>query len=179
MVDKRSLRSNKPTNSASTNGEKVTSPTQSQESIPNSQNKTVTAKSPPTRSKPVPGKKGVINSEDTDMGEDKHQTNGSDQLQNGVNGTSEDIEMEDESVAPGTGVKTKDKDGDEEMTVVVPPSKTAKASGTTGKGQDGDMDVDGMDKNVDTPEEVKVDPVAKAVSGLYTAPTQLSSRPQT
>src|SRR2546421_4113469 len=128
MVDKRSLRSNKPANSASTNGEKVTSPTQSQESIPNSQNKTVTAKSPSTRSKSVPGKKGVINSENTDMGEDKPQTNGNDLVQNGVNGTSEDIEMDDESTSPVTGAKGKDKDGDEEMTVVVPPSKTAKVS---------------------------------------------------
>ena len=101
------------------------------------------------------------------MGEDKPQTNGNDLVQNGVNGTSEDIEMDDESTSPVTGAKGKDKDGDEEMTVVVPPSKTPKLG--TDKGQDGDMDVDVV-KDADTPEEVKVDPVAKAVSGLYTAP---------
>src|SRR5579859_7587102 len=146
MVDKRSLRSNKPANSTSANGDKVTSPAKpSQGVISSSQGKSAPGKVPSTRTKS--GTNRTTASGDSNMGEDKPQMNGSDPVENGVNGTSEDIEMEDSPAAPAKG--NIDKDGDDEMTVVFPPPKSSKLLGNTSKDMDGDMEVDGIDKNVE------------------------------
>jgi 26S proteasome regulatory subunit N3 len=167
MVDKRALRSNKPTASSSTNGEKATSSSSSsQNSVTNSQGKSGLAKTPSTRTRAATGKLG--NSAATDMGDDKPHINGTEPVENGVstNGTS-DVEMKDDSSEPPRKAKQgKDKDGDEEMTVVVPPSKGSKLSGEAAKDREGDVTMEGSGEAKDeTPAEVKEDPVAKAVSG--------------
>lgn len=101
-----------------------------------------------------------------DMPSKTPHTNGSDPVENGVNGA-EDVEMKDDAPNPlkgGKGKKTKE--GDEEMTVVVPPSKGSKLSGPPPKDSEGDVAMDGFedDKEEDAG-AVKVDPVAKAISG--------------
>lgn len=94
-------------------------------------------------------------------------TNGSDPVENGVNGT-KDVEMKDDAPAPLKGGKGKKaKDGDEEMTVVVPPSKGSKLSAPPPKDTEGDVAMDGVEElnGADTG-AVKVDPVAKAISDI-------------
>jgi 26S proteasome regulatory subunit N3 len=95
-------------------------------------------------------------------------TNGSDPVENGVNGT-KDVEMKDDAPAPLKGGKGKKaKEGDEEMTVVVPPSKGSKLSTPPPKDTDGDVAMDGVEElNGEDAGAVKVDPVAKAVSGTF------------
>lgn len=95
-------------------------------------------------------------------------TNGNEPLENGVNGT-KDVEMKDDAPAPlkgGKGKKLNEKE--EEMTVVVPPSKGSKLSAPPLKDTDGDVAMDGPeDLNDEDAGAVKIDPVAKAVSGSY------------
>ena len=95
-------------------------------------------------------------------------TNGTDKVENGVNGT-KDVEMKDDAPAllkGGKGKKTKE--GDEEMTVVVPPSKGSKLSAITPKETDGDVAMGGAEEgNDEDAGAVKVDPVVKAVSGMF------------
>lgn len=95
-------------------------------------------------------------------------TNGDKPTENGVNGTN-DIEMKDDPPAPlkaGKGKKTKE--GDEEMTVVVPPPKGSKLSAPPPKDDEGDVSMDGStEAKGEDAGAVKVDPVAKAVSGTY------------
>ncbi|KAH0543309.1 hypothetical protein FGG08_002372 [Glutinoglossum americanum] len=168
MVDKRALRSNKPTSSSSTNGEKAaSSSSSSHNSVANPQGKSALGKTSSTRTKAAPGKLG--NAAATDMGDDKPHINGTEPVENGVstNGTT-DVEMKDDTSEPPTKVKQgKDKDGDEEMTVVVPPSKGLKLSGEVVKSRESDVVMEGSDEVKDeTAAEVKEDPVAKAVSDI-------------
>ena len=93
------------------------------------------------------------------MGDDQAHTNGTDPVENGVNGT-EDVEMKEDSPTNGHR-QHKDGDGDEEMTVVVPAAKDAKESG---RDQEGDVAMDGTEgeeKSVD-----EVDPKVKAITGM-------------
>lgn len=96
-------------------------------------------------------------------------TNGTDPVENGngVNGT-KDVEMKDDAPAPlkgGKGKKTKE--GEEEMTVVVPPSKGSKLASLREDG-DGDVVMDGAGEgNGEDGAEVVVDPVVKAVAGMF------------
>jgi 26S proteasome regulatory subunit N3 len=94
-------------------------------------------------------------------------TNGTDPVENGINGT-KDVEMKEDAPAPikgGKGKKVKD-GSEEEMTVVVPPSKGSKLSALPPADGDGDVLMDGSETTgEDKPAEVEVDPVEKAVSG--------------
>jgi 26S proteasome regulatory subunit N3 len=93
-------------------------------------------------------------------------TNGNEPVENGVNGT-KDVEMKDDaptSLKGGKGKKAKE--GEEEMTVVVPPSKGSKLSAPPPKDNDGDVAMDGSEEaDGEDAGAVKIDPVAKAVSG--------------
>ena len=100
------------------------------------------------------------------MSGDKPQMNGTDPLENGINGT-EDVEMDDNTSNPRSKAKSgKDKDGDEEMTVVVPPPKASKISGVSQKDNETDITMNGSTE-IDT--DVTADPVidlkAKAIAG--------------
>jgi 26S proteasome regulatory subunit N3 len=93
-------------------------------------------------------------------------TNGTDPVENGVNGTN-DVEMKDDAPAPlkgGKGKKAKE-GSEEEMTVVVPPSKVSKLSAPPPKDNGGDVPMDGSEEGAEDDGAVKVDPVAKTVSG--------------
>lgn len=101
-----------------------------------------------------------------DMPSKTPHTNGNDPVENGINGT-KDIEMKDDAPAPLKGGKGKKaKDGDEEMTVVVPPSKGSKLSAPLKKDNEGDVAM-GEEETNGEDGAVKVDPVAKAVSGMW------------
>ena len=92
-------------------------------------------------------------------------TNGNEPVENGVNAT-KDVEMKDDaptSLKGGKGKKAKE--GEEEMTVVVPPSKGSKLSAPPPKDDDGDVAMDGSEADGEDSGAVKIDPVAKAVSG--------------
>ena len=92
-------------------------------------------------------------------------TNGTDPVENGVNGA-KDVEMKDDAPAPLKGGKGKKaKEGEEEMTVVVPPSKGQKLAGLGKKDDEGDVAMDGEEAAEEEDGAVKVDPVAKAVAG--------------
>jgi 26S proteasome regulatory subunit N3 len=93
-------------------------------------------------------------------------TNGTDPVENGVNGT-KDVEMKDDALNPLKGGKAKKpKEGEDEMTVVVPPSKGSKLSAPPPKDNDGDVSMDGSEEaSGEDSGAPKVDPVAKAISG--------------
>ena len=95
-------------------------------------------------------------------------TNGTDPVENGINGT-KDIEMKDDAPAPLKGGKGKKaKEGEDEMTVVVPPPKGSKLSAPLAKDDDGDVAMDGAaETNGEDAGAVKVDPVTKAVAGMF------------
>jgi 26S proteasome regulatory subunit N3 len=101
------------------------------------------------------------------MSNNKPPTNGTDPVENGVNGT-EDIEIEEDSSKPSGRTKSvKDKDGDEEMTVVVPPPKASKLSGTPQKDDEGDIAMNGVaEADAKEPIEQVEDPKDKAVAGM-------------
>lgn len=93
-------------------------------------------------------------------------TNGTDPVENGVNGT-KDIEMKDDAPSSLKGGKGKKaKEGEEEMTVVVPPSKGQKLAGLSRKDAEGDVAMDGEEAAVEDDAAVKVDPVAKTVADI-------------
>ena len=100
------------------------------------------------------------------MNGDKPHINGTDPVENGVNGT-EDVEMDEEptdSTAPSK--RSRDKEGDEEMTVVVPPAKGQKLSGDPDPTKQADVVMDGADTAaVKEAEEEVVDPKVKAING--------------
>ena len=107
-------------------------------------------------------------------------TNGTDPVENGINGT-KDIEMEDDaptSLKGGKGKKAKE--GEDEMTVVVPAPKGSKlAAPPPGKDRDGDGDVamDGSEETgVQDDGAVKVDPVVQAVGGRSTSACRYRQR---
>lgn len=97
-------------------------------------------------------------------------TNGEKAIENGINGT-KDVEMKDDAPTSMKGGKGKKiKEGEEEMTVVVPPSKGSKFSAPPVKDTEGDVTMDGfVDEDAEDVGAVKVDPVAKAVSGSLTS----------
>jgi 26S proteasome regulatory subunit N3 len=110
------------------------------------------------------------------MGGDKPHLNGSDPVENGVNGT-DDVEMgEDEPDSTVPKKSGKDKEGEEEMTVVVPPSKGTKLSGVPEPDQEGDVVMEGAEKeSPQKPEEEDVDPGVKLIAGTSTLLSHFSS----
>ena len=150
--ERRNLRSNKET-SSSTNGEEPRANSQSSNS---SKDKPVPTRTTSSKGKTVPTKKTL----GKEAAEDKPHTNGTEPVENGVNG-SEDIDMVDdgpETVKIGTEVG-----GEDEMTVVVPPPKSSKLSGEPSKDEEGNIAMENTDKSDGvTPE---LDPKAKAVAG--------------
>lgn len=157
MPERRSLRSNKPDASSSTNGGKASSNPQSSSS---SKDKTHPARSTSSRSKSFPNKKGITAAAKETNG-DQHRVNGSDAVENVIDGV-DDLGADDQQ-ANSTSVKKagKDKDGDEEMTVVVPPSKASKISGSP-KHNQGDTAMNGVDEPESKDTDDAVDPEAKA-----------------
>jgi 26S proteasome regulatory subunit N3 len=111
------------------------------------------------------------------MSGDKPSANGTDPLENGINGT-DDIEMEDESSkSAGRTKSAKDKDGDEEMTVVVPPPKVAKSAGAPQKDDEGDIAMNGtVEAEVNESTESAEDPKTKTRTGMFLV-TQFSIFP--
>ena len=163
-AERRTLRSNKSETSSSANGEKPRSDSQSS---PNKKDRPAPNRSASSRSKSISNKKGATTLA-KDMSGDKPQMNGngSDPLENGVNGT-DDLEMDqDSSKSTGKTKPGKDKDGDEEMTVVVPPAKGSKLSGEPAKDDEGDVAMNGAtEDDVKEPAEPVVDPKSKAITG--------------
>ncbi len=152
--ERRNLRSNKET-SSSTNGEKASSNSTSSGS---SKDKPVPTRATSSKSKAVPSKKPS----GKEVGGDRPQTNGSDPIENGVNGA-EDVDMVDdgpEKIKIGTN-----KDGEDEMTVVVPPPKGVKLSGEPGKDEEGDVAMENTVSVEDVSHEAKADPKLKAIAG--------------
>ncbi|KKA24804.1 hypothetical protein T310_1163 [Rasamsonia emersonii CBS 393.64] len=104
------------------------------------------------------------------MGGDQPHANGSEPVENGVNGV-EDVEMEEDTAGgPTSSIQTnKDRDGDE-MTVVVPPSKGSRLSGQPGqdtkKDQEGDVSMEGTEEKEAKETEPEIDPRAKAVQDI-------------
>jgi 26S proteasome regulatory subunit N3 len=93
-------------------------------------------------------------------------TNGTDPVENGINGT-KDVEMKEDtpsSMKGGKGKKTKE--SDEEMTVVVPPSKGSKLSAPQPIDANNDVAMGESEKPADAKTEEEVDPVAKTISGM-------------
>lgn len=149
-AERRSLRSNK---SDTTNGERARS--DSQNSNTNSKDKPTHSRTTSKSNKTLAGKAGLQAAKE--MSGDKGRANGTEPVENGVNGT-EDVEMGDESL------KSKlNKDGDDEMTVVVPPTKGPKLAGEPGPEESGDVAMDGTDGDAGKSEVV--DTKAKAVAG--------------
>jgi 26S proteasome regulatory subunit N3 len=101
------------------------------------------------------------------MSGDKPPTNGTDPVENGINGT-EDVEMEEESSKSSSRTKSgRDKDGDEEMTVVVPPPKATKLSSAPQKDDEGDIAMNGTaEVEVKETSEPIEDPKSKATTGM-------------
>lgn len=170
-VERRSLRSNsKSDTSSSTNGEKARS--NSQSSTSNKDKAAPTTRSAANKAKSAPAKKGAAGkgaSNSNPMGGDQPHANGSEPVENGVNGV-EDVEMEEDTAGgPTSSIQTnKDRDGDE-MTVVVPPSKGSRLSGQPGqdtkKDQEGDVSMEGTEEKEAKETEPEIDPRAKAVQG--------------
>ncbi|KAI9758251.1 MAG: hypothetical protein M4579_003110 [Chaenotheca gracillima] len=159
MVDKRSLRSNKPDGSnGDANG--------SSQPDSNGQDRPAPARAPSSKTKTVASKKGTSNDDAQDTGDQSQRTNGV--QSNGTNGSTEDVEMgEGEDNKPNGKGKGKDADGDEEMTVVVPPSKGSKLSANGKQDKEGDVAMDEPEKSEDaTEEEEEVDPVVKAIQDV-------------
>lgn len=96
---------------------------------------------------------------------DQPHANGSDPVENGVNG-SEDIEMGEDSAGGPTSSfnASKDRQGDEKMTVVVPPTKGSRLPGDQGK--EGDVPMEGAEDETQK-SEAEVDPKAKAIQGWF------------
>jgi 26S proteasome regulatory subunit N3 len=159
MPERRSLRSNKPDTSSSTNREKARSNSQSSSSNKDRPHPT---RSTSSRNKSISGKKGITASaKDTDG--DSPRVNGSDLAENGVNGINEGEADDKHSTLAGLKKSGKDKDGDEEMTVVVPPSKASKTSGEPGKGEEADVAMNGTEGEESKPTADGPDPQAKAI----------------
>ncbi|KAH8703926.1 putative proteasome regulatory particle subunit [Talaromyces proteolyticus] len=174
-VERRSLRSNsKGDTSSSTNGEKARSNSNSTASKDKAAPTTRSAAANKAKSAPqLPKKaatKGASSSNSSNsMSGDQPQRNGTDPVENGVNGA-EDAEMEEDTPGgPTSSIKTSwEHDGDE-MTVVVPPSKGARLSGTDHKkneekNEEDDVAMEGTEE--DSAKEPEVDPRVKAVQDI-------------
>ncbi|KAK3173385.1 hypothetical protein OEA41_006714 [Lepraria neglecta] len=150
--ERRNLRSSKET-SSSTNGEKARS---------NSQSSSSKDKPVPTRATSSKGKALPKKTSGKETAGDKPQTNGTEPIENGINGT-DDIDMVDdgpEKVKIGN-------EGEDEMTVVVPPPNSSKLSGEPGKDDEGDIAMDNTEGAETTgPEANQVDPKVKAVTDI-------------
>ena len=147
--ERRNLRSSKES-SSSTNGEKTRS---------NSQNSSSKDKPVPTRT--TSSKTKALASKKTsakDANGDQPQTNGTEPIENGING-SEDVDMLDDA---SERVKV-GKDGEDEMTVVVPPPNSSKLSGEPVIDAEGDLSMEATDSSESA--GVEADPRAKAVAG--------------
>jgi 26S proteasome regulatory subunit N3 len=93
--------------------------------------------------------------------------NDRDPVENGVNGT-KDVEMKDDAPSSLKGGKGKKaKEGEEEMTVVVPPPKGSKLSVPPPNNGDEDVSMEGATEGGEEAGAEKVDPVAKAVAGMW------------
>lgn len=136
----------------------------SQNSSSNKDNKdkAAPARAPANKAKSGASSKKGGSANNSGMGEgEQRQTNGSDQTENGVNGSG-DVEMgEDTAGAPTSSINTrKEREGDE-MTVVVPPSKGSRLPGDKGQDKEGDVAMEGDESQT----EPQVDPKAKAIQG--------------
>ncbi|KAL8713974.1 MAG: hypothetical protein Q9220_002120 [cf. Caloplaca sp. 1 TL-2023] len=153
--ERRNLRSNKET-SSSANGGKARSNSQSS----NAKDKPVPTRSTSSKSKASAARK--VTSSGKESSGSKPQTNGTDPVENGVNGT-DDVDMVDEGQQP---VKANG-DADEEMTVVVPPPKSSRLSGEHGNDPSDDTAMDGADqKDAGKGEPEEADPKVKAISDI-------------
>jgi 26S proteasome regulatory subunit N3 len=165
-IERRSLRSNsKSDTSSSTNSEKTRSASQ-----PNGKDKaTPTTRAAANKAKTAPSKKAATGKGSTGNNQDEQpHINGSDPVENGVNGV-EDVEMgEDENAAGGPTSATptnKELEGDK-MTVVVPPAKGPRLSADIGANKEGeDVAMDGADEETTAVKEPEIDPRVKAVQG--------------
>ena len=157
--ERRTLRSNK--ESASTNGEKARSDSQSSAST---KDKPLPARATSSKSKAGLVKKGISGNSAKDMAGDKPKTNGAEPVENGLN-SSEDVEMEDDGAGKSRPNGTKE--GEDEMTVVVPPPNSSKLSGQPVKEVEVDVDMDEVQHppNGDIQGADHVDPKVKATSG--------------
>ena len=158
--ERRNLRSNKDS-TPSTNGEKTRSDSTNSAS---NKDKPVPARTASSKGKGLPSKKGITNTSAKDVNGDKAKTNGTETIENGVNG-SEDTEMVDEVAdKPSIGHS---KEGEDEMTVVVPPPKSSKLAAEPSRDDEGDIDMeDTLENKTDTAEAVEVNPKVKAISGM-------------
>lgn len=163
MPERRSLRSSKPeSSSSSTNGDKARSNSQSSGS---NKDKPQPTRSTSSRSKSFSSKKGITSAAKDTNGDQNH-INGTNPVENGVDG-SNDPEL-DEKQNNSTSIKKsgKEKDVDEEMTVVVPPSKVIKADEVTEKDDEGDIAMNGAEDAGSKVEDDPVDPQANAAEGM-------------
>ncbi|KAK2753824.1 26S proteasome non-ATPase regulatory subunit [Onygenales sp. PD_40] len=147
--ERRTLRSNK--SDASANGDKARSNSQSSSSTKDKPAPT----RPSTRSKTS---KGAAKS----MAADQPHTNGSEPVENGVNG-SDDVEMADDAAngSPQQG----EAEGDDEMTVVVPPAKGSRLSGEPEQNQQ-DVAMEEAEDAEAAKAGVETDPREKALSDI-------------
>ena len=153
--ERRNLRSNKDSSSSSTNGEKARS---NSTSSGTSKDKPVPTRSTSSKNKTLPTKKPSTK-ESTG---DKPLANGTEPIENGVNG-SEDIDMIDEGPEKAKkGVNNKNED---EMTVVVPPPKASNIAGEHENGDERDVTMEGSEDTGAVTSEAVVDPKAKAITG--------------
>ena len=149
--ERRNLRSNKES-SSSTNGEKARSNSQSS----NSKDKPVPTRATSSKSKAPATKKASAK----DGSDDKPQSNGTEPIENGVNGGG-DIDMLDEE-----SEKVKFGKEGEDMTVVVPPPNSSKLSGEPRKNDEGDLAMDETDAAaMKGPQTEHIDPMVKAFTG--------------
>ncbi|KAL1961515.1 hypothetical protein VTN77DRAFT_1656 [Rasamsonia byssochlamydoides] len=149
-VERRSLRSNsKPDPSSSANGDKARS---NSNSTSNKDKTAPTTRSAANKAKAAPAKKGASGksaaNSNNSSGDQPH-ANGSDPVENGVNGV-EDVEMEENTA--------------------VPPSKGSRLSGPPAqenkKDQEGDVSMEGTEEKETQETEPEVDPRAKAVQDI-------------
>ena len=158
--ERRTLRSSKET--SSTNGEEPRSNSQSSSS---NKDKPVPTRATSSKGKTLATKK----TPGKEASEDKPQTNGTEPVENGINGT-EDVDMVDdgpEKVKVGTS-----NEGEDEITVVVPPPKSSKLSGEPSKDEEGDVAMENTDKGHGV--SPGLDPTAKTVAGMR---LRLSQKP--
>ena len=170
MPERRSLRSKKADNTTSSaNGDTVKSNSQSSSS---NKDKPQPARSTSSRSKSF-SKKKSINSTAEDTNGDKPHINGSTPVENDIDGAGEPEVDDQESTSASLKQSGKDKDGDEEMTVVVPPSKASKISGSSGPDEDIDTAMSGTEASESKIPDDAVDPEAKAVDSMYFPPKDI------
>ncbi|KAJ9297095.1 hypothetical protein DTO271G3_4856 [Paecilomyces variotii] len=143
-AERRSLRSNsKADPSSSANGEKTRSGSQSSSSKDKA---TPTTRSAANKAKAAPAKKGAKSNANSEMsGNEQPHANGSERVENGVNG-SEDVVMEEDTA--------------------VPPSKGSRLSGQPGQDKEEDVAMEGAEE--EEAKEPEVDPYEKTVQDIKT-----------